>query len=84
VYEVWLERGAERDIKTLPDEIFQNIVANLRKLGENPRPFGCRKLSGSKNDWRIRVGNYRIIYEIIENAKAVRIMRVRQRKDAYR
>jgi mRNA-degrading endonuclease RelE of RelBE toxin-antitoxin system len=53
-------------------------------LAENPRPLGYRKLTGSKNDWRIRIGDYRVLYEIDEKAKAVRIMRVRHRREVYR
>lgn len=84
MYEVYLEHAAERDLKRLADEIFQRIIAIISELSINPRPFGCRKIRGSRNDWRIRVGDYRIIYEIDEKEKQVRIMRVRYRKAAYR
>ena len=84
MYDVWLERTAERDLKSLPSYVFQNIIRRIKPLANNPRPDGCRKISGSKNDWRIRMGAYRVIYEIDEKSKAVRIMRVRHRKDAYR
>jgi mRNA interferase RelE/StbE len=84
VYEVVLERRAERDIKRLPEETFYRIVPQLKALSENPRPPGCRKITGSKNDWRVRVGDYRIIYEIDEREKAVKVMRIRHRRDVYR
>jgi mRNA interferase RelE/StbE len=84
VYEVFLERRAERDLKKLPGEIFYRIIPYIKVLSEDPKPSGCRKIIGSKNDWRIRIGDYRVIYEIDEGAKAVRVMRVRHRKDAYR
>lgn len=84
MYEVYLEHAAERDIRKLPAEVFYRIIAHIKNLGENPRPFGCRKITGSKRDWRIRVGDYRVIYEIDEKAKVVRVMRVRYRKEAYR
>jgi mRNA interferase RelE/StbE len=84
VYEVHLERAAENDLKRLPTTTFHRIIAQIRILAENPRPSGCRKLTGSKNDWRIRVGDYRVLYEIDEKAKAVRIMRVRHRREVYR
>jgi mRNA interferase RelE/StbE len=63
---------------------FHRIIPQIRTLAENPRPSGCRKLTGLKNDWRIRIGEYRVLYEIDERAKAVRIMRVRHRREAYR
>jgi mRNA interferase RelE/StbE len=84
VYEVYLERSAENDLKRLPTSIFHRIIPQIKTLTENPRPSGCRKITGSKNDWRIRIGDYRIIYEIDEKAKAVRIMRVRHRREVYR
>jgi len=84
VYEVFLERAAERDLKSLSVQIFQRILPRIKSLAQNPRPSGCHKLSGSRNDWRIRVGDYRIIYEINERAKVVRVMRVRHRREVYR
>ena len=84
MYEVYLERSAENDLKRLPTSIFHHIIPQIKTLAANPRPSGCRKITGSKNDWRIRIGDYRIIYEIDEKAKAVRIMRVRHRREVYR
>ena len=84
MYEVYLERAAENDLKRLPTTTFQRIIPQIRALAENPRPSGCRKLAGSKNDWRIRVGDHRVLYEIDEKVKAVRIMRVRHRREVYR
>jgi mRNA interferase RelE/StbE len=84
VYEVYLERSAENDLKRLPTSIFHRIIPQIKTLTENARPSGCRKITGSKNDWRIRIGDYRIIYEIDEKAKAVRIIRVRHRREVYR
>ena len=84
MYEVHLERAAENDLKRLTTSTFHRIIPQIRALAENPRPLGCRKLTGSKNDWRIRIGDYRVLYEIDEKAKAVRIMRVRHRREVYR
>jgi mRNA interferase RelE/StbE len=84
VYEVFLESAAERDLKRLPADIFHRIIPRIRTLTENPRPPGCRKLTGSENDWRIRIGDYRVIYEIDEDERAVRVFRIRHRREAYR
>jgi len=83
VYEVYLERAAERDLKRLPVETFHRIVPRIRALAENPRPPGCRKLTGSDNDWRIRIGVYRVIYEVDESEEVVRVFRIRHRREAY-
>jgi mRNA interferase RelE/StbE len=84
VYEVYLERGAENDLKRLPTSTFDRIVRQIKTLAENPRPSGYRRITGSKNDWRIRIGDYRVLYEVNDKAKAVRVMRVRHRREAYR
>jgi mRNA interferase RelE/StbE len=84
LYEVYLEHAAEKDLKKLSQQAFSRVITQIKKLRENPRPTGCRKITGSKHDWRIRVGNYRIIYEVDDNALAVRIMRIRYRREAYR
>jgi mRNA interferase RelE/StbE len=84
VYEVYLERSAENDLKRLPTSTFDPIVHQIKTLAENPRPSGCRKITGSKNDWRIRIGDYRVLYEVNDSVKAVRVMRVRHRREAYR
>jgi mRNA interferase RelE/StbE len=83
VYQVLLEQAAQKDLKRLSSEIFERIISSIRLLGENPRPSGCRKLGGSKNDWRIRIGDYRVIYEINDRLKVVRVMKVRHRKEVY-
>ncbi|MBI2903038.1 MAG: type II toxin-antitoxin system RelE/ParE family toxin [Candidatus Methylomirabilis oxyfera] len=84
MYNVLIERRAERDLKGLPAPEFHRTIAAIQALAEGPRPPGCRKIAGSKSDWRIRVGPYRIVYEIDEKSKALRIMRVRHRRDVYR
>ena len=84
MYEVYLERSSENELKRLPTSIFHRIIPQIKTLAENPRPSGCRKIVGSKNDWRIGIGNSRILYEIDEKAKAVRIMLVRHRREVYR
>jgi len=53
VYEVLIERTAERDLKSLPTNLFDRIVTRIKALAVIPRPSGCHKLAGSKNDWRI-------------------------------
>jgi mRNA interferase RelE/StbE len=84
VHEVLLERSAERDLKALPSEIFRRILPHIKALTEDPRPPGCHKIAGSRNDWRIRIGDYRVVYEVDDRLKQVRVMRVRHRREVYR
>ena len=84
MYDVLIERTAERDIKSLPTALFDRILPRIKALADNPRPTGCHKLTGSKNDWRIRIGDYRVVYEIDDPRKQVKIFRVRHRREVYR
>jgi len=84
MYEVFIERSAERDIKRLQEGILQRIIFTIMGLSNNPRPKGCRKISGSKSDWRIRIGDYRVLYEIDDNNKSVKIMRILHRSSIYK
>ena len=83
MYQVVVERSAEKDLKRLAAGIRLRAATAIRSLANNPRPVGSRKLAGTVNDWRIRVGDYRIIYEIADTIRIVRINRVRHRREAY-
>ena len=84
MYRVLLERAAEHDLARLSAQIHDRIIGAIQNLATNPRPHGCRKLVGSKNDWRIRVGDYRVVYAIADDIRVVRINRVRHRREVYR
>jgi mRNA interferase RelE/StbE len=84
VYEVLLTTRAQRDLRGLPAYIFKRVVAAIRVLGRTPRPPDCRKIVGSQCDWRLRVGDYRIVYEVDDAARVVRVMYLRHRHDAHR
>ncbi len=84
MYRVLLERNAEKDLDRLSSEIHEHVIPAIQGLATNPRPPGCRKLTGSKQDWRIRVGDYRVVYEIVDEIRIVRIHRVRHRREVYR
>jgi mRNA interferase RelE/StbE len=79
-----LERSAEKDLTRLAVAMHGRVIVALHGLAQNPRPPGCRKLAGAKNDWRIRVGDYRVIYEIADVIRVVRVHRVRHRGEVYR
>jgi mRNA interferase RelE/StbE len=84
MYRVFLERAAEKDLKRLSSEVHDRVIIAIRGLASDPRPPGCRKLAGSRHDWRIRVGDYRVVYEIADEIRIVRVNRVRHRRDVYR
>jgi mRNA interferase RelE/StbE len=84
MYSILLERTAEKDLSRLLLEIHDRIISAIQALAKNPRPPGCRKLAGSKNDWRIRMGDCRIVYEIADEIRIVRVNRVHHRREVYR
>ena len=75
MHDVLLERAAERDLKALPRAVFDRIITQLKALAHNPRPTGCRKIVGSQNDWRVRIGDYRIVYQVDDQANSATMTR---------
>ncbi len=84
MYRVLLERAAEKNLARLSSETHDRVIVAIQALATNPPPPGCRKLAGSKSDWRIRVGDYRVVYEIADEIRVVRVNRVRHRREVYR
>ena len=84
MYRLRLKRTAEADLDRLPRPLFDRINEHILALREEPRPAGVRKLQGGVEGWRIRVGDYRVIYQIDDRARTVTIVRVRHRRDVYR
>ena len=84
MYRVLLERAAEKDLDRLAAEVRSRAIRAIQGLAKEPRPSGCRKLTGTQSHWRIRVGEYRIIYEIADTIRVVRVNRVRHRREVYR
>ena len=83
-YRVELSRTASRELRRVPVPLHDAIVRVLKGLEKEPRPHGCKKLVGASGFWRVRVGAYRIIYEITDRIKLVSVERIADRKDAYR
>ena len=83
-YELIIKPTAERSLDRLSQTIRRCIVDALEELRSEPRPAGCLKMAGDENAWRIRVGDYRIVYEIHDGRLLVLVVRVGHRKDVYR
>jgi len=77
-------KSTRKDLRRIPREAVSRIIAEVEKLAEEPLPHGSEKLSGSERTDRIRVGDYRVVYELLRDEKFVEILRVRHRKDVYR
>jgi len=83
-YRVEIGPAAERQFKKLDVNVARRLRATLLKLGDNPRPAGSILMSGPDRTWRVRVGDYRIIYEIHDDRLVVLVIRVGHRGDVYR
>ncbi len=84
MYEVLLHKAAERTLKRLSQQDFRRVIAAIKALGVNPRPTGCRKLVDGQCDWRIRVDDYRVLYQIDDEAQIIRVSLIRDRREAYK
>ena len=82
-YRIEIKRSAAKEIADLPKSDCQRVVAKVQSLADNPRPHGCEKLTGAEK-YRVRQGNYRILYEISDELITVTVVKVGNRKDVYR
>jgi len=82
-YQISIERSAQKSLTKIPKVDQDRIIQLIQSLIDNPRPTGCKKLSG-REAWRIRIGNYRVIYEINDKNSEILIVVIRHRRDVYR
>ena len=82
-YSIVIAARAQRQLRGIENVTRQRISAAIDELVTNPRPPGCRKLQG-RNAWRIRIGDYRVIYEIEDDKLIVTVIDVGHRRDIYR
>ena len=82
-YTVYILRSAEKELDRLPSSIYRRINTKILSLEENPRPRGSKKLSG-REQYRLRIGDYRVLYNIDDTKHAITIFAVGHRGEAYR
>jgi mRNA interferase RelE/StbE len=83
-YAIEFTRSARKELVALPPKLAQRLLTNIEGLQRDPRPPGSRKLEGSVNLWRIRIGHYRVSYAIDDARRIVDVIAVRHRRDACR
>jgi mRNA interferase RelE/StbE len=83
-YRVEFRGSAERELRRADRQMVPRIVAAVDALAEQPRPPGTRKLAGAEHTYRIRIGDYRVVYTVDDSQAIVSIERVRHRREAYR
>jgi mRNA interferase RelE/StbE len=82
-YEILFKESVWKDLKKIPKRDLKKIISRVEKLGDDPRPMGCEKLTGEEL-YRVRQGNYRIVYSIQDNELTVWVVKVGHRRDVYR
>jgi mRNA interferase RelE/StbE len=82
-YSLFILKRAQKELAALGETEYQKIKKAVLRLADNPRPSGCSKLIG-REGWKIRIGNYRVVYEINDSAKEVIVLHIGHRRDVYR
>jgi mRNA interferase RelE/StbE len=82
-YDLVVKKSAERELRTLPKQDLRHVTERLQRLSNNPRPSGCEKLS-AHDQYRVRQGDYRIVYAIDDAARVVTIVKIGHRREVYR
>lgn len=83
-YQIEWKRSAVKELEKLPRPMIVKVVAAVGELASNPYPHGVRKLVGTEDTYRIRVGDFRVLYSVFKNKLIVEIVRVQHRKDVYK
>lgn len=83
MYRVAILRRAQKELGALAGDAYVRVRDAIGGLAQDPRPPGCLKLTG-RDGWRIRIGDYRVVYEIDDNGRVVTVLHVGHRRDVYR
>ena len=83
-YSIVISKSVQKQIDDLPNDVSERVVEKIQNLANEPRPDGVIKLKGSDNEYRIRVGDYRVRYEIDDESQLVQLLQCKHRKDVYR
>jgi mRNA interferase RelE/StbE len=82
-YAVELKPSARKELESLPDTALARVIQKIESLHRDPRPAGCKKLRGYKDQWRIRIGDWRVVYIIDDTVKLVSVTRIAHRREVY-
>jgi mRNA interferase RelE/StbE len=83
-YSIVFTRSARKELESLDMRVALRVLRRIESLAQNPRPSGVVKIQGTDDLWRIRVGNWRVIYRVADGENLVDVIAVRHRSDAYR
>jgi len=83
-YSIVINRSAEKELKAVLSGDLKRVIDRIRGLAKQPRPSGCEKLSGESERYRIRQGDYRIVYSLDDAARLVEVVKIGHRREVYR
>ncbi len=83
-YTIITPKTVQKQLDALPNDVFERVAVKIQQLGEDPRPDGVVKMKGTDNEYRIRIGDYRVRYEIDDEDSIGLLLQCKQRKDVYR
>jgi mRNA interferase RelE/StbE len=83
-YTIITPKSVQKQLDALPDDVYERIAVKIQLLAEEPRPDGVVKMKGSDNEYRIRIGDYRVRYEIDDEDLIILLLQCKHRKDVYR
>ena len=82
-FSVEVKPSARKELESLPDNVLARVLQKMNSLRTAPRPAGCKKLKGYRDQWRVRVGDWRVVYIIDDAAKLISITRIAHRREVY-
>ncbi len=83
-YVIDIAKSVQKQIDNLPNDLKERVIERIRSLVEDPRPDGVVKLKGSGREYRIRIGDYRVRYEIDDESQRIRLLQCKHRSEVYR
>jgi mRNA interferase RelE/StbE len=83
-YTIIIPKAVQKQLDVLPDKVYERISIKIQQLTDDPRPDGVVKLKGSGNEYRIRISDYRVRYEIDDQALLILLLQCRHRRDVYK
>jgi mRNA interferase RelE/StbE len=82
-YQIAFKSSAEKELFRLPDHVISRIFPRIKALSKDALPHGSKKLIGGRDEWRIRIGDYRVVYTIDDSARQIDITRIPHRREGY-
>ena len=83
-YNISFKKSAEKELRSLDKKLISRVLSSIEELSDNPMPPGCRKLVGSERTYRIRIGDYRVVYVLDHDTTTIEIQKIAHRKEVYK